>query len=167
MTSCPASGSRVACNACSYESLVTRVGQGARGSCASASYGSLLLCLATVAALCLQWQVEYCLCLTVTLGMTEEELQKCRQVAKRKGKKGRRGGEGHCLKPRGERREADEPLVPSTAAGPQQPRPQNQPLGREARRDVASSEQSELYELSASSVFLFQRAPWPRTFPAY
>lgn len=24
-------------------------------------------------------QVEYCLCLTVTLGMTEDELQRCRQ----------------------------------------------------------------------------------------
>ncbi|CAE7238659.1 UBP19 [Symbiodinium sp. CCMP2592] len=45
-------GSRVACNACSYESLVTRV--------------------------------EYCLCLTVTLGMTEEELQKCRQESAEK-----------------------------------------------------------------------------------
>ncbi|CAE7812773.1 UBP19, partial [Symbiodinium sp. KB8] len=45
-------GSRVACNACSYESLVTRV--------------------------------EYCLCLTVTLGMTDEELQKCRQESAEK-----------------------------------------------------------------------------------
>lgn len=40
-------GSQVRCNACAYESLVSRV--------------------------------EYCLCLTVTLGMTDEELQRCRQ----------------------------------------------------------------------------------------
>ena len=40
-------GSKVCCNACNYESVVSRV--------------------------------EYCLCLTVTLGMTEEELQRCRQ----------------------------------------------------------------------------------------
>jgi len=40
-------GSKISCNYCSYESIVSRV--------------------------------EYCLCLTVTLGMTDDELQKCRQ----------------------------------------------------------------------------------------
>mmetsp|Transcript_65603 Transcript_65603/g.154293 ORF Transcript_65603/g.154293 Transcript_65603/m.154293 type:complete len:531 (-) Transcript_65603:190-1782(-) len=40
---------------------------GSRIACASCSYESLVT------------RVEYCLCLTVTLGMTDEELQKCRQ----------------------------------------------------------------------------------------